>query len=158
MSIDQPDVVDIVSVDRMTGQVVLTISDHLDWSDSTAYQLLLQSKLNRYLAFVESGEILQSCPNAKDRLVALRVVFRFQPDEAGRAFLAKARAIVESAGFSLWNEVFTGTHFNSIAARRRPSIGSPHLSVPPRLWPVLLPSAPSTPWHGNCSPSATAAK
>ncbi len=115
MSIDQPDVVDIVSVDRMTGQVVLTISDHLDWSDSTAHQLLLQSKLNRYLAFVESGEILQSCPNAKDRLVALRVVFRFQPDEAGRAFLAKARAIVESAGFSLWNlwnEVFTGTHFN----------------------------------------------
>ena len=86
MSIDQPDVVDIVSVDRMTGQVVLTISDHLDWSDSAAHQLLLQSKLNRYLAFVESGEILQSCPNAKDRLVALRVVFRFQPDEAGRAF------------------------------------------------------------------------
>jgi hypothetical protein len=91
------------------------ISDHLDWSDSTAHQLLLQSKLNRYLAFVESGEILQSCPKAKDRLVALRVVFRFQPDEAGRAFLAKTRAIVESAGFSLWNlwnEVFTGTHFN----------------------------------------------
>src|ERR1022692_1380713 len=86
MSIDQPDVVDIVSVDRMTGQVVLTISDHLDWSDSTAHQLLLQSKLNRYLAFVERGEILQSCPNAKDRLGALRVVFRFQPNKAGRAF------------------------------------------------------------------------
>src|ERR1039458_2083474 len=115
MSIDQPDVVDIVRHDRITGQGVLTIRAEWDWSDSTAHQLLLQSKLNRYLAFVESCEILQSCPNAKDRLVALRVVFRFQPDEAGRAFLAKARAIVESAGFSLWNlwnEVFPGTHFN----------------------------------------------
>ena len=35
MSIEQPDVVDIMSIDRMTGHVVLTISDHLEWTDST---------------------------------------------------------------------------------------------------------------------------
>ena len=41
----------------MKGEVILTIRDHLDWPDSTAHQLLLHAKLNRYLAFVESGEI-----------------------------------------------------------------------------------------------------
>lgn len=157
-SIAQTDVGDIASVDRMTGHVVLTVSDHLDWSDSTAHQLLLQRKLNRYLAFIESGEILQSYLDAKDRLVAFRVVFQFQPDQAGRAFLAKAKAIIESAGFSLWDEVFTGAHFNWIAGRRR---SSDMLVAPPRppgcgrsCWHV----APSTRWHTNCSASATAAK
>jgi len=112
MSIEQTDVVDIVSTDRMTGHVVLTISDHLDWSDSTSHQMLLQSKLNRYLAFVESGEILQNYPDAKNRPVAFKVVFQFPPDQAGRAFLAKVRPIIESAGFNLQDEVFTGARFN----------------------------------------------
>ena len=74
--------------------------------------MLLQSKLNRYLAFVENGEILESYPDAKNRPVAFKVVFQFPPDEAGRAFLAKVRPIIESAGFSLQDEVFTGTRFN----------------------------------------------
>jgi hypothetical protein len=112
VSVEQTDVVDIMGIDRETGHVVLTISDHLDWSDSTAHQLLLQSKLNRYLAFVESGEVLQSYPAAKDRPIAFRVVFKFPPDEAGRGFLARAREVIESAGFTLRDEVFTGARFN----------------------------------------------
>jgi hypothetical protein len=112
VSIEQPDVIDIISTDRITGHVILTISDHLDWIDSTAHQLLLQSKLNRYLAFVESGEILEKYPNARDRAIVLSIVFQFPPDEAGRAFIAGARAVIESAGFSLRDEVFTGAPFN----------------------------------------------
>ena len=112
MSIEQPDVVDIIGTDRMSGKVVLTISDHLDWSDSVAHQLLLQAKLNRYVAFVESGEILESYPSAKDKSVVFAMVFRFLPDEGGRAFLAKIRPIIESAGFSLREEVWRGGPFN----------------------------------------------
>src|SRR5580658_6387568 len=98
MSVEQTEVVDIISTERMTGNVVLTISDHLDWSDSTAHQMLLQSKLNRYLAFVESGEILESYPDAKDRPIEFKVVFQFPPDNGGQTFLAKVRPIIESAG------------------------------------------------------------
>jgi hypothetical protein len=112
MSIEQTDVVDILSTDRMTGHVTLTISDHLDWSDSTAHLNLLQTKLNRYLAFVESGEILQSYPGARDRPITFRVVFQYPPDEQGRAFLARVRPIIESAGFSFRDEVYTGARFN----------------------------------------------
>jgi Family of unknown function (DUF6572) len=105
MSIEETDVVDIISINRMTGHVVLTISDHLEWFDSVAHQLLLQSKLNRYLAFVESGEILESYPDSKDRSVVFNVAFKFPPDESGRAFLAKATEVIESAGFSLRHEL-----------------------------------------------------
>jgi len=112
VSVEQTDVVDITGIDRETGHVVLTISDHLDWSDSVSHQTILQRKFNAYLAFVESGEILKRYPDAKDRPVAFRVVFQVPPDEAGRAFVARARQVIESAGFSLRDEVFTGARFN----------------------------------------------
>ena len=112
MSIEQTDLVDIISTESMTGNVVLTVSDHLDWSDSPAHQLLLQGKLNRYLAFVESGEILENYPNAKDRPIEFRVVFRFAPDDGGREFLAKVRPIIESAGFAFRDEISTGAQCN----------------------------------------------
>jgi len=112
MSVEQTGVIDIISTDRVTGHIVLTISDHLDWSDSTAHQMLLQTKLNRYLAFVEINEILESYPDAKDRLIEFKVVFQFPPDDGGQAFVAKVRPIVESAGFKLREEVYTGARLN----------------------------------------------
>ena len=81
MSIEDPDVIDIIGIDRTTGDVVLTISDHLDWSDSVAHQLLLQAKLNRSLAFVEGGEIFEEIP-----CVVLRAV------DGDRQFEAKRTA------------------------------------------------------------------
>ncbi len=106
MSVEQPDVVDIVGVDKKTGHVVLTISDHLDWADTVEHETVLQAKLNRYLAFVESGEILTSYPDSKDKPIAINVVFKFKPDQEGRRFLARAQEVIESAGFSLRHEVF----------------------------------------------------
>ncbi len=112
MSVEQTDMVDILGIDRETGHVVLTESDHLNWSDTVGHQTILQKKLNTYLAFVESGEILEQYPTAKDRPVAFRVVFQVPPDESGRALLARAREAIESAGFTLRDEVFTGGTFN----------------------------------------------
>jgi hypothetical protein len=47
MSLEQTSEIDIISTDRNTEKVVLTISDHLDWSNSLEHQKLLQEKLNR---------------------------------------------------------------------------------------------------------------
>jgi len=108
LSVEQVDVVDIIGTDRKTGQVVLTISDHLDWSDSIAHQTILQEKLNKYLAFVESGEILERYPDARGRPVRFRVIFKYKPDGDGEIFLSKAQEVIEGAGFSLTSNVFVG--------------------------------------------------
>lgn len=44
MSVEQLDVVDVISTDKESGHVVLTISDHLDWSNSEEHQTILQCK------------------------------------------------------------------------------------------------------------------
>jgi hypothetical protein len=112
MSVEQSKVVDFIGVDNETGGVVLTISDHLDWTNSQNHQAIFQDKINAYLAFVESGEILQRYPDAKGKPVALEVVFKFKPDISGLQFLAKVREVIESAGFAFKHEVFAESYDN----------------------------------------------
>lgn len=112
MSVEQLDVVDIISIDPKTGHVILTISDHLDWTTSVDHQTVLQAKFNKYLAFVESGEILTRYPEARGRPVAIKVVFKHRPDQEGWQFLARAQQVIESAGFTLRHELFAESYDN----------------------------------------------
>jgi hypothetical protein len=112
LSVEELDVVDVISTDKETGHVILTISDHLDWSNTVAHQIALQAKFNKYLAFVESGEILTRYPDARARPVAIKVVFKYRPDQEGWRFLARAKEVIESAGFSLRHEVFAESYDN----------------------------------------------
>ena len=89
---------DIVSIGK-DGDVVLTISDHLDWSDTEEHQLILQTKLNTYLAFIESGEIYERYPRATNRKIIISVAAKYLPDRAGNEFLVKVKETVEKAGF-----------------------------------------------------------
>jgi hypothetical protein len=101
MAVDDPKVVDFVSIDSKSERAFLTISDHLDWVDGYEHQLILQQKLNTYLAFVESGELVERFPDAKGLPVVFDIRFMYEPDESGFRFLERAREVVVSAGFSL---------------------------------------------------------
>jgi len=105
LSVEQIDTIDIASRDLHTGEIVLTISDHLDWAGNGQHLLLLQAKLNTYSAFIESGEVYQHVAGAEDTPVIIRIVCKYVPDSLGKESLTKATQIVESAGFTLWHEV-----------------------------------------------------
>jgi hypothetical protein len=108
MSNEQLDVVDFASIDGASGDLWLTISDHLPWvgHEEGNHLVLLQSKLNAHLAFIESGEILKKVPEAKGRRVIINVVGKFQLSRQSRIFFEKARAAVEGAGFELRFSLF----------------------------------------------------
>ncbi|HEY2914426.1 MAG TPA: DUF6572 domain-containing protein [Candidatus Angelobacter sp.] len=112
MSVDQPKVIDFIGIDKTSGEVTLTITDHLDWNNSPEHQVILQDKINSYLAFIESGEILKSYPDAKGRPVAIKVMFKYKPDQEGQQFLTRAKQVIESAGFSLHHELFAESYDN----------------------------------------------
>jgi len=58
MSIEQADKIDFVNIEDKTGDVLLSISDHLSWDEGEGEHLLmLQAKLNTYLAFIEGGQM-----------------------------------------------------------------------------------------------------
>lgn len=105
MAVDEPDRIDVMGTDKIDGTLKLSISDHLDWTDSVAHQLVLQEKINRYLAFIESGEKLEHRSDAADRRISIDVYLKYEPDPSGLAFLARAAAVMCGAGFGFTYQV-----------------------------------------------------
>ncbi|MBK7685679.1 MAG: hypothetical protein IPJ25_06405 [Rhodocyclaceae bacterium] len=99
MSIEDAQVIDIISSAPDGSFTTLTATDHLDWG-SREHLMMLQEKLNAYLAFIESGEIFDSYPKAKGTKLKLEVVCKYEPDEEGSKFLALCGDAILNAGFS----------------------------------------------------------
>ncbi len=99
MSVEQTNIVDVIGVDKKSGKIILTISDHLDWESDDEHLLLLQEKINTYLSFIESGEIFESYPDAINKQAVIKVCAMHEPDNKGLNFLAEVKKIVEEAGF-----------------------------------------------------------
>jgi hypothetical protein len=99
MSVEQTDVIDIVSLDKRSDRVFLTVSDHLPWDGE--HLLTLQEKLNAYLRFLESGEVYDHYPSAKGREFVIQVLAMYRPNEQAVAFFELAASSVADAGFTL---------------------------------------------------------
>jgi hypothetical protein len=79
MSIEQPDVVDLIGTDPASGETVLTISDHLEWQDERHIPLL-RSKLNAYMAFIKGGQLFETRPTAQRHAVRIELIHQHEPD------------------------------------------------------------------------------
>jgi hypothetical protein len=101
VTVENPQVVDFISTDTGTDVIVLTIADHLPWDEVHEHLLALQQKLNTYLSFIESGELLAVRPEAAGRKVRIALVHREPLTAAAVRFLEIARGIVREAGFDL---------------------------------------------------------
>lgn len=103
MSIDQADTIDFATIDKVTGDLWLTISDHLPWDENNegSHLALLQKKINAYPRFVESGEVFKKVPGAEERSIVINLVGKFPLSQNADCFFGKARGAIESAGFRL---------------------------------------------------------
>jgi hypothetical protein len=111
MAVDQTDKIDAIGVDRRSACVVLTISDHLPWSVAADGHLeLLREKLNAYLAFIESGQLIEGYPDAAGKRVVINVVGKFDLSASASEFLDNAIATFSAAGLTLRFEKFAGVH------------------------------------------------
>jgi len=105
MSVEQTDLIDAIGVDKTSQEVVLTISDHLEWSETAEdhHKEVLQEKLNAYLRFIESGELVEAYPDAEGRPRVINIVMRCAPKSAivilERNHAARATARLATARF-----------------------------------------------------------
>jgi hypothetical protein len=102
MSIAQTDRIDILFRDD-AGHGVLVIADHLDWEefDEGDHLLLLQEKMNTYLAFVDSGQLVKARPDWKDLSIVIQVDAMYAPNTTALEFYRTAGKAVAEAGLSL---------------------------------------------------------
>lgn len=102
MSIEQQSTIDFASIDKASGELWLTISDHLPWADDeSAHLILLQDKLNAYLRFTESGEVFKKMPEARGRRIVINLVGKFPLSQTASFFFENAKVAVKAAGLRL---------------------------------------------------------
>jgi hypothetical protein len=102
MSIEQADKIDFVTIEYQMGDVLLSISDHLSWDeDEGEHLLMLQTKLNTYLAFIEGGQMYRQIPETVGRRVVINLVGKFPLSEEATKFFRLASQAIRDAGFAL---------------------------------------------------------
>jgi hypothetical protein len=79
MAIDDATSVDALGIDPETGQPLLIISDHLDWSDVAGHINALQQKVTAYMAFVHGGQLDAALPEGVGRRRKIGVIQQYEP-------------------------------------------------------------------------------
>ena len=99
MSVEERKVIDAIGIRRSDDRVVLTVTDHLPWLPDNEHLQVLQDKLNDYLAFIESGEVYGSYPQARGKEIEIQVIHKYPPVGDGIVFLERVGMTIRAAGF-----------------------------------------------------------
>jgi len=96
MSLDNPEIVDAVGIESASDFVALTITDSWDWKDEAGHLLALQTKLNAYFRFVESGQIWEAYPDAAGRQIVIDIIGKYPFPASEVELLKRASAACAS--------------------------------------------------------------
>ncbi|AZE49567.1 hypothetical protein C4K04_3898 [Pseudomonas chlororaphis] len=102
MSVTDAKIIDMWGIPKWDeSKIVLAISDHLEWGDKTQqgeHLLLLQEKINTYIAFIESGEIYTEIPGALGKSPIIRVFGLYELPEQGELFIDRVTEVLKDVG------------------------------------------------------------
>lgn len=98
MSIENTKVIDFIS--ESDDNVILTISDHLEWDEDNEHIFLLQEKINSYLMAIESGQLNEKYPASIGKKVTISVALKYNPNENGVSFLSNVTDILLNARYN----------------------------------------------------------
>ena len=110
MSVMDAKIIDFAGLEKNEDNkknLILSICDHLVWGEETddVHLLMLQSKINDYLAYIESGEINELYNSENYSKIVIRVMAKYKFSSNCIEFLNKAKQIINGAGFGLEWEV-----------------------------------------------------
>ena len=95
-------VIDLVTHDPRTDEVVLVISQMEPWGAKGERLPDLQDKLRAYLLFVEGGQLARTYPHMAGKRVRFRLDCVGSPGATDREFLKRVREVwLAPAGFRL---------------------------------------------------------
>jgi hypothetical protein len=90
MSVIESNKVDSVINNAESEDVVLLISDHLGWEEPTEHLLKLQTKLNTYINFVDSGQLETDFQDCVGKSISIIVACQYEPSKEGLDFYHRA--------------------------------------------------------------------
>jgi len=101
MSIEQARMIDAVVLDRVNDRAVLTITDHVDWSDPVSHLAMIDAKVATYMSSIASGEVERVYVQARRRDKTIRIHFQHPPPAVWGAREDSLRRTLGSRGVGL---------------------------------------------------------
>jgi hypothetical protein len=104
MRLSDAETVDYLGLEKDTGWIVVTLIDDCDWSDETKHLALLQTKINRYFDFIESGEVYDQLERTTGRAasretpIKISVLAKYEPPGEGSRFHEQVAQAARGAG------------------------------------------------------------
>lgn len=101
MTVENADIVDGAGISKGDGKVVLTISDHLTWENEASHFTLLEGKIDRYIDFIKSGQLISVFPISQGRSVRIEIICQYPPSELASNFLSTAKKRLKAMDIEL---------------------------------------------------------
>ena len=102
MSVTNPKVIDFWGISKEApNDLLLVMTDHLEWGDKAEqgeHLLVLQEKINSYIAFIESGEIYTEIPGAYGKYPIIRVIGLYELPAQAEYFMARVTETLNDVG------------------------------------------------------------
>ncbi len=74
MALEHYSKIDLIGIDKETQKCVLTITDELNWANSSEHLQLIQNKINNYLEFIISKQIDTSYPDSINKIKKIDII------------------------------------------------------------------------------------
>jgi hypothetical protein len=104
MSVEDPQTIDAMGVNKVSGTLDLLITDQLDWSDLVEHSRVLAAKVNAYVHAVESGQLVRGYPNAAGRSVVIQIVGKYPLTPQAAEYIHQMRSQLVPSGIALTYE------------------------------------------------------
>ena len=94
MSVIDTESIDAIGMEKEFKRIFLSIVDPLMWDDEDIHLFTLQEKINTYLYFIESGELLKAFPDSEGFNIAIELVLKHMPSDQAITFFDKTTQIL----------------------------------------------------------------
>jgi len=88
MTVEKINEVDGLAFDDKNNELILLITDHLEWDDETTHLNILQNKINSYLSFIENEQYKEIYPDCLIENYLLKIAFEYDVSQKCIDFLS----------------------------------------------------------------------
>ena len=87
--VEEPNKLDIISINKERTEVTLSLIQQLSWNRKTLS--MLETKLGKYVSYIERGQLQNQVPESKGMLVAIHISYFDEPDGVATEQLTSIR-------------------------------------------------------------------
>lgn len=99
MSLRDVEVIDYIGVNILFKRVYVGLFDDLDWRDEKEHQDLLTKKIDRYIRYIRSGQLLLSYPKVRGYEIVVEYVSMHPMTSSGVEFWKSRERVLADAGY-----------------------------------------------------------